>query len=73
MEKINNFKEAEITQGDARQHIEAVRAQVMQMGANDSENSDLEQVISEMEDGVISPQEAMQRADGIRDSKHSYH
>ena len=73
---MNNFEdniERTPTIGDARQHIEAVRSEIMSMGANDSENESLDQVIVKLEDGDITSTEAMQQADAIRDSKQSYH
>ena len=59
--------------GIARQHIESVRAEVAQMGANDSEFSSLNQIISDLEDRIITPEEAISRANKVRDSKQSYH
>jgi len=73
MERFEKDGKHERTQGDARQYIEAVRMQIAQMGANDSEFSDLDKIIRQLEDGEITPLQAMQQADGLRDSKQSYH
>lgn len=45
---MNTFEQGpkqELTTGDARQQIEGVRGQVMQMGGNDSENEALNLII----------------------------
>ena len=73
MNEFESQAEKEITQGEARQHIEAVRMQVMQMGGNDSENESLNRVVEQLENGAITPVEAMAQADGVRDSKQAYH
>jgi hypothetical protein len=73
---MNDFEsgtEKKPTQGYARQHIEAVRGQVMQMGGNDTENEVLNGIILKMEDGDITPLEAIDQANGTMDSKQAYH
>lgn len=70
---MNNGAEGEMTPNEARQHIEAVRAQIASMGANDSEFEALNGIIEQLEDRLITPQEAVDRANGVRDSKQSYH
>ena len=73
IENFSNGTEGEMTHNEARQHIEAVRAQVASMGANDSEFEALNGIIEELEDRTISQQEAVNRANGVRDGKKSYH
>lgn len=73
IDKMSNSNEAEVTQNQARQHIEAVRGEIASMGANDSEFESLSTIIEELEDRIISPQEAINKANGVRDSKQSYH
>lgn len=56
--------------------LAAIEAQVRVMGANDSEISesgDLAQVRSKLLNGEITPEEAVLRAESIRDSKQAYH
>ncbi len=43
------------------------------MGANDSEFSSLDQIITLLDAGDITPTEAIARARGVRDSKQAYH
>jgi hypothetical protein len=73
IEKKNNSNESEVTHNQARQHIEAVRGEIASMGANDSEFESLNTIIEELNNRIISPQEAVNRANGVRDSKQSYH
>ncbi len=58
---------------EARIQIEALRAEIMQMGANDSENSSIDGIISRLDNREITPEEAVAEARGIRDSKQAYH
>jgi len=73
IENFSNSTEGEMTHNEARQHIEAVRAQIASIGANDSEFDVLDGIIEALEDQRITPQEAVDRANGVRDSKQSYH
>lgn len=53
--------------------LAAIEAQVHSMGANDSESGDLAQVRTLLQKGEITSEEALARAEGIRDSKQAYH
>ncbi len=53
--------------------LAAIEAQVHSMGANDSESGDLAQVRALLQKGEITSEEALTRAEGIRDSKQAYH
>lgn len=54
-------------------HIELVKQEVNQMGANDSEIPSLNQLIDLLKNNQIEPEEAKRIADSIRDSKNGYH
>jgi len=74
----NNFEKTssenkEITVTEAVAFIENIRNQIAVMGANDSEMDDLNQIRSAMESEKISPQEAMNKALEIKNSKQDYH
>lgn len=61
---------------EAMAALAAIEAQVHVMGANDSETSesgDLAQVRAKLTNGELTPEEAIARAEGIRDSKQAYH
>lgn len=53
--------------------LAAIEAQVHSMGANDSEVGDLARVRDLLQKGELTSAEALARAEGIRDSKQSYH
>ena len=72
-EKMNNGVEADVTQSQARMHIEGVRGEIASMGGNDSEFESLNRFIEQLEDSAITPQEAINQANGVRDSKQAYH
>ena len=58
---------------EAMAAIAVIEAQVHSMGANDSEAGDLAQVRALLQKGEITSEEAVARAEGIRDSKQAYH
>lgn len=61
---------------EAMAALSAIEAQVHVMGANDSEISesgDLAQVRQLLIEGELTPEEAIGRAEIIRDSKQAYH
>ena len=61
---------------EAMAALAAIEAQVHVMGANDSEISesgDLAQVRVKLTNGELTPEEAIARAEDIRDSKQAYH
>lgn len=61
---------------EAMAALAAIEAQVHVMGANDSEISesgDLAQVRAKLTNGELTPEEAIARAEDIRDSKQAYH
>ena len=53
--------------------IMALRAQTEVMGANDYEGSAFTRLQKRLEDGEITPQEALREAQGILESKQDYH
>ena len=56
--------------------IASIEAQVHAMGANDSELSsggDIAQIKLKLEKGELTPEDAIARAEGVRDSKQAYH
>ncbi len=71
--ETNESSERAPSFAEAQAEIEGIRWQISQMGANDSEFRDLNQVVTELEAGDITPTEAVARARGIRDSKQAYH
>lgn len=54
-------------------HIELVKQEVNQMGANDSEIPSLNQLIYLLKNNQIKPEEAKRIADSIKDRKNDYH
>lgn len=60
-------------EGNPRAEIEAIRAEVMAMGANDSEAGDFDQISNDLNEGKITSDEALKRAHRIRHSKMDYH
>lgn len=58
---------------DVNALIMGILAQVMAMGANDSERSVLMTIQKEYQEKKISAEEAIKRAEGVRDSKNAYH
>ncbi|MFT7507797.1 MAG: hypothetical protein ACI92I_000966 [Acidimicrobiales bacterium] len=70
---IENGEQQPLTKGSARVQIEAIRAQINTMGANDSEFSSIDTIIIKLEDGEITPEEAVTLTQGVMDSKQDYH
>lgn len=58
---------------EAMAALAAIEAQIHAMGANDSESGDLAQIRRQLQDKEITAEEAVARAEGIRDSKQAYH
>ncbi len=54
-------------------HIELVKQEVNQMGANDSEIPSLNQLIYLLKNNQIKPEEAKRIADSIKYRKNDYH
>lgn len=74
----NNFdkmpeNKLETTISDALNFIESTRSEIAVMGANDSEMDELDKIKSAVESKKISPQEAISKALGIKESKQDYH
>jgi len=53
--------------------VNNIKQQVMAMGANDSENSQFDEIISSLSNKKISPTEAVKQANTILNSKQDYH
>ena len=56
--------------------IASIEAEIHAMGANDSEltrHGDLAQIKAMLEKGELSPEEAIARAEGVKNSKQAYH
>ncbi len=68
MEKII---EKLITIPNALSHIEHIRSMVHSMGNNDYEFSELDQIKLSLEQGNISPEIAIEKADNVKNSKLS--
>lgn len=58
---------------EAMAALAAIEAQIHSMGANDSESGDLSEIRRQLVDNKITSEEAIARAEGIRDSKQAYH
>ncbi|OGI71364.1 hypothetical protein A3B84_00695 [Candidatus Nomurabacteria bacterium RIFCSPHIGHO2_02_FULL_35_13] len=61
--KGNNGKEK------ARMEVMVVRDYVLRMGANDYEPPAFKQILEDLEAGIISPQQAIENAHKIKESK----
>ena len=57
----------------AMQEIQSIMSQINAMGANDYEMSALQQLLTQLASGVITPAAAITAARNIRDSKQAYH
>jgi len=53
--------------------IMAIRQQVQSSEPIDSEPSDIDEILNQLKENKISPEEALEKARGIRDSMQSYH
>lgn len=69
----NQHSERILSYSEARAEIEAIRAEIAAMGANDSEFSSLDQIVADLVADDITPQEAVTRARAVRDSKQADH
>lgn len=58
---------------DVNAVIMGILAEIMAMGANDSERSVIMTIQQEYQEKKISAEEAVKRAEGVRDSKNAYH
>lgn len=66
-------KPVEININDAVIKIEGLRVEIMQMGANDVENRQINFILSQLKDGKNTPKQAIESVEMIRDSKSTYH
>lgn len=57
----------------ARRKISILDQQMNTMGAQDAEPGIIKDILSRLEAGEISPDEAVQKAQGTLDSKQDYH
>ena len=62
-----------ITQKEARERVSMVLQDVAAMGANDSEFFEISQILKNLEEGNITPEQAVQEAEQIKSSKQDYH
>jgi len=53
--------------------IESVRQRISVMGANDTENSDLNSILQRWQNKEISDTEAISLAEGVEKNKQDYH
>jgi len=58
---------------EALAQILALRSQTEVMGANDYEGSAFERLQKRLEEGEITPEDALKEAHGILESKQDYH
>ena len=70
-EKIPN--QAELTINDALTQIEAIKGAIAAMGANDSEFDSIQHICKELQNGKLTPVDAVNQVQGIQDSKSAYH
>lgn len=68
-----SFESPQKSVGEAMAIIQAVKAEVHAMGANDSEFSDLAEIQSSLESGEMSAEDAIAAAYAVRDFKQDYH
>lgn len=57
---------------EALKQLRQLLGEVMQMGRNDSEHSELEGIISALERSELDPQEALAKAWSLREQKQDY-
>jgi hypothetical protein len=58
---------------EAMMKVQGIMAEVSVMGANDSEFEGFRQILTELQAGKITPNEAVNQAINIRDGKMDYH
>ncbi|MEA3399588.1 MAG: hypothetical protein U9R00_03725 [Patescibacteria group bacterium] len=75
MEKppINSPEHKKITISEALITIQGIYGQISQMGANDSEKYQLDEISKRVKSLEISPVEGITQAEQIRDRKQAYH
>ncbi|MDA8596941.1 hypothetical protein N9L26_01250 [Candidatus Pacebacteria bacterium] len=62
-----------MTPAQASVQIETLRADISTMGANDSEFDALNSIQEQLRQSVITPEEAVRQATGVKESKQDYH
>ena len=62
-----------ITQKEARERVNMVLQEISVMGANNSEFFEISQILKNLEEGNIDPEQAVQEAEQIKSSKQDYH
>ncbi len=70
--KENSMEKPPVTAAEAIAYIQAKRQECMVMGANDSESGDFDHLLTEVNSGRLSPEEAMKQANDIREGKMEY-
>ncbi|MEX2054216.1 MAG: hypothetical protein WD883_03235 [Candidatus Colwellbacteria bacterium] len=66
-------KPEEMPQQDPLVVIEAIRNEMMQGGAVDVENSSLDEIISKLQKGELTPEQAIEAARFIQANRQDYH
>lgn len=69
----SNSKETVVSYSEALARIASIEQQAQVMGANDYEPSAFNRLREELEQGSLTPTEAVRRAQAILDSKQDYH
>lgn len=72
-EKIDKKNGENMSHGEARAQIEGIRGLTMQLGGNDVESDTIDNIIQQMENREITPEEAVTRVQGVKDGKMDYH
>ncbi len=71
--KFENLDSEEKTISEAMAEVSGIKNEIMSMGANDSENSAIDEIVYSLEKKEIRPKEAVARAREILESKQDYH
>lgn len=70
---MNEIENPAFDKENAKLAIGALRQEIYMLGANDSEFSSIDSILSELESGSKSPQDAIDQVTAIKDQKQSYH
>ena len=66
-------KDIQLNLSEAMMRIQGILAEVSVMGANDSEFESFYRIQRELQEGILTPTEAIIQAQSIKDSKMDYH
>jgi len=73
MDETKREEPEKLDKEHAKENVMFIRQNIYMLGANDSEFSDIDKILKDLEDGAIEPEEAVRQAWVIENSKQDYH